>query len=51
MEVPADLLRGGDLKEIYEMHGQGHSARAIAQELGLARNTVLKYPCLRKGRL
>ena len=37
------MLRGGDLKEIYEMHGQGHSARAIAQELGLARNTVLKY--------
>ena len=31
------------MKEIYEMHGQGHSARAIAQELGLARNTVLKY--------
>ena len=25
------------------MHGQGHSARAIAQELGQARNTVLKY--------
>ena len=37
------MLRGGDLKEIYEMRGQGHSARPIAQELGLARNTVLKY--------
>ena len=43
MEVLATVLRGGDLKEIYEMHGQGHSARAIAQELGLVRNTVLKY--------
>ncbi len=37
------MLRGGDLKEIYEMKGQGYSGRAIAQELGLARNTVLKY--------
>ena len=31
------------MKEIYEMHGRGHSARAIARELGLARNTVLRY--------
>ena len=37
------MLRGGDVKEIYEMHGRGHSARAIARELGLARNTVLRY--------
>ena len=37
------MLGGGDLKEMYEMSGHGHSARAIAQELGLARNTVLKY--------
>ena len=29
------------MKEIYEMKGRGHSARAIARELGLARNTVL----------
>ena len=45
------MLRGGDLKEIYEMKGQGYSARVIAQELGLARNTVLTYLCLRRGRL
>ena len=31
------------MKEIYEMHGRGHSARTIARELGLARNTVLRY--------
>ena len=31
------------MKEIYEMHGRGHSARAIARELGLARNTVIRY--------
>ena len=31
------------MKEIYEMKGEGHSARAIARDLGLARNTVLKY--------
>ena len=42
-EVPVRVLRGGDVKEIYEMHGRGHSARTIARELGLARNTVLRY--------
>ena len=31
------------MKEIYEMHGRGHSARGIARDLGLARNTVLRY--------
>ena len=31
------------MKQIYEMHGQGHSARAIARDLSLARNTVLRY--------
>ena len=31
------------MKEIYELKGQGYSAREIARELGLARNTVLRY--------
>ena len=31
------------MKEIYEMKRAGHSARGIARELGLARNTVLRY--------
>ena len=43
VEVSEALLRGGNVKRLYEMHGEGHSARAIARELGLARNTVLKY--------
>ena len=37
------MLKVGQVKEIYEMKGRGHSARAIARELGLARNTVLRY--------
>ena len=31
------------MKQIYEMRGAGHSTWAIARELGLARNTVLRY--------
>ena len=42
-EVSERLLRGGEVKQIYEMKGAGYSAREIARELGLARNTVLRY--------
>ena len=31
------------MKEIYEVHGRGRSARGIARDLGLARDTVLRY--------
>lgn len=31
------------MKKIYEMKGAGHSTRAIARELGLAGNRVLRY--------
>ena len=31
------------MKEIYELNGQGYSAREIARTLDLARNTVLRY--------
>ena len=31
------------MKEIYELNGQGYSAREIARTLGVARNTVLRY--------
>ena len=37
------MLKGGQVKEIYELKGQGYSAREIARTLGLARNTVLRY--------
>ena len=37
------MLRGRKVKEIYELKGRGYSARGIAERLGLARNTVLKY--------
>ena len=37
------MLRGGQVKEIYELKGKGYSAREIARSLGLARNTVLRY--------
>ena len=31
------------MKEIYEMKGAGRSVRGIADELGIARNTVRRY--------
>jgi transposase len=37
------MLRGGMVRTIYEMHGQGQSIRAIAAATGLSRNTVRKY--------
>jgi transposase len=39
----ATMLRGGKVKQIYELHGQGLSVRRIAQILGLSRNSVRKY--------
>ena len=39
------------MKEIYEMKGAGRSIRGIAGELGIARDTVRRYPRLRGGRL
>ena len=44
VEAPTALPRGGNLKRLHEMHGEGYSDRAIARELGLVRNTVLKPP-------
>src|ERR687885_2414117 len=39
----ASMLRGGNVKQIYELHGQGLSVRRIAKVLGLSRNSVRKY--------
>ena len=38
-----ELLKVGEVKEIYEMKGAGRSIRGIAGELGIARNTVRRY--------
>jgi transposase len=37
------MLRGRNVQQIYELHGQGRSIRVIAQTLGLSRNSVRKY--------
>jgi transposase len=37
------MLRGGKVKQIYELHGQGLSVRRIAQILRISRNSVRKY--------
>ena len=45
------MLKVGQMKEIYEMKGAGRSIRGVADDLGIARNTVRRYPRLRGGRL
>src|SRR5581483_2808660 len=37
------MLRGRNVQQIYELHGQGQPIRAIARTLGLSRNSVRKY--------
>jgi transposase len=37
------MLRGGEVRAMYELKGKGESIRGIARELGLSRNTVRKY--------
>ena len=37
------MLKVGQVKEIYEMKGAGRSIRGIADDLGIARNTVRRY--------
>ena len=37
------MLRGGTVRELYEMKGQGRSIRGIARELRISRNLVRKY--------
>lgn len=42
------LLKGGTMKDLYEMRGRGYSIRGIARELGISWNSVRKYlrsPC------
>ena len=37
------MLKVGEVKEVYEMKGAGRSVRGIAEDLGIARNTVCRY--------
>jgi transposase len=37
------MLGGRNVQAVYELHGQGRSIRAIAQGLGISRNSVRKY--------
>src|SRR5919109_5192177 len=37
------MLRGGTVKQIYELHGQGLSVRRIARVLRISRNSVRRY--------
>ncbi len=37
------MLRGRSVQQIYELHGEGQSIRAIGRTLGLSRNSVRKY--------
>ena len=37
------MLKVGQVKEIYEMKGTGRSIQRIADDLGIARNTVRPY--------
>lgn len=37
------MLRGGQVRAMYELKGKGQSIRGIAREVGVSRNTVRKY--------
>ena len=37
------MIGGGVVKQLYDLHGQGVSIRAIGRSLGVSRNTVRKY--------
>lgn len=37
------MLRGGNLKTLYELRGEGMSIREIGRTLGISRNTVRRY--------
>ena len=37
------VLKGGTVKQIFELKGAGYSERHIARVLGVSRNTVARY--------
>ena len=37
------MLKGGTMKDLYELRGQGYSIRGITRELSVSRNSVRKY--------
>ena len=38
------MLKGGTMKDLYEMRGQGHSIRGITRELGVLSNAKIYRP-------